>query len=58
MNPIYEYYQAIRDGSITCDHAELCLTIPMWKELDEITNNYLESITLADLLSGEKWKGA
>ena len=48
----------IRDGSITCDHAELCLTIPMWKELDEITNRYLESITLADLLSGEKWKGA
>ena len=47
----------IRDGSITCDHAELCLTIPMWKELDEITNKYLESITLADLLSGEKWKG-
>ena len=46
----------IRDGSITCDHAELCLTIPMWKELDEITNSYLESITLADLLSGEKWK--
>ena len=47
----------IRDGSITCDHAELCLTIPMWKELDEITNKYLESITLADLLSGDKWKG-
>ena len=47
----------IRDGSITCDHAELCLTIPMWKALDEITNKYLESITLADLLSGDKWKG-
>ena len=47
----------IRDGSITCDHAELCLTIPMWKDLDEITNKYLESITLADLLSGDKWKG-
>ena len=48
----------IRDGSIACDHAELCLTIPMWKELDDITNTYLESITLADLLSGERWKGA
>ena len=48
----------IRDGSIACYHAELCLTIPMWKELDDITNTYLESITLADLLSGERWKGA
>ena len=47
----------IRDGSVACDHAELCLTIPMWMELDEITNRYLDSVTLADLLSGEKWKG-
>ncbi len=46
----------IRDGSITCDHAGLCLTIPMWMELDEITNRYLDSVTLADLLSGERWE--
>lgn len=46
----------LRDGSVTCDHAELCLTIPMWKELDEITNQYLDSIRLSDLLNGERWK--
>ena len=45
----------IRDGAITCEHASYCHTIPMWKELDEITNRYLESITLADLLNGERW---
>jgi len=46
----------IRDGSITCDRAAVCQTIPMWKELDEITNAYLKTVTLEDLLTGEKWK--
>ena len=46
----------IRSGNITCDHAAECLTVPMWKELDDLTNSYLDSITLYDLLSGEKWK--
>ena len=36
----------IRDGSVACDHAALCQTIPMWMELDEITNRYLDSVTL------------
>ena len=48
----------IKDGSVTCDHAGLCLTIPMWKELDEITNQYLDSITLSDLLNGARWKAS
>ena len=45
----------IQDGAIHCEHADACLTIPMWKELDEITNAYLDSVTLDDLLTGEKW---
>ena len=48
----------IKDGSITCDHAALCQTIPMWMELDEITNRYLDSVTMEDLLSGERWNQA
>ena len=48
----------IKDGSITCDHAALCQTIPMWMELDEITNRYLDSVTLEDLLSGTRWSQA
>ena len=43
------------DGSINCDKAAGCLTAPMWMELDEITNHYLDTVTLADLLSGDKW---
>ena len=46
----------IRSGNITCDHAGECMTVPMWKELDDITNSYLDSVTLEDLLSGRKWK--
>ena len=45
----------IQAGEIHCDHAEACRTIPMWKELDEITNRYLSSVTLEDLLTGQKW---
>ena len=45
----------IQAGEIHCDHADACLTIPMWKELDEITNRYLSSVTLEDLLTGQKW---
>lgn len=45
----------IQDGIIHCDHAEACLTIPMWKELDEVTNAYLSSVSLLDLMTGAKW---
>ena len=47
----------IKAGSIQCDHAGECMTVPMWKELDELTNNYLDGVTLEDLLTGKKWKG-
>ncbi len=46
----------IKAGSVNCEHASGCLTIPMWKELDEITNNYLDTVTLQDLVTGFKWK--
>ena len=48
----------IQAGAVTCDHAGACLTIPMWKELDDLTNAYLSSVTLADLMSGKKWAAA
>ena len=46
----------IKAGSINCDRSDACLTVPMWKELDDITNAYLATITLTDLLTGDKWK--
>ena len=32
-----------------CERAEQCTTLPVWKKLDEIINDYLESVNLADL---------
>lgn len=46
----------IKDGEISCDHAAACLTVPMWKELDEITNAYLDTVSLEDLMTGDKWR--
>ncbi len=46
----------IKAGSIECDHAGECMTVPMWKELDDITNSYLNSVSLENLLTGDKWK--
>ena len=45
----------IQGGTVYCDQATGCMTIPMWKELDAITNSYLSSVTLDDLLTGKKW---
>ena len=46
----------IKDGEIQCDKAAACVTLPMWKELDELTNTYLDGVSLQDLLTGEKWQ--
>ena len=46
----------IRDGSVQCDMASACMTVPMWMELDELTNAYLDGISLRDLLTGDKWR--
>ena len=46
----------IKSGSINCEKAGECITVPMWKELDDITNAYLDTVSLKDLLTGDKWK--
>ena len=44
----------IKEGEIQCDRSGACLTVPMWKELDDITNAYLDTVSLEDLLTGDK----
>ena len=39
---------------IECDRAQNCATLPMWKGLSEVINNYLDSITIQDLLNEQK----
>ena len=36
--------------SRSCDRAGDCRTLPMWKELDRLINDYLDGVTLADLI--------
>ncbi|MDD6284392.1 MAG: RrF2 family transcriptional regulator [Firmicutes bacterium] len=37
-------------GPSKCHRASNCKTLPMWEKLDAIIANYLDSVTLADLL--------
>ena len=37
-------------GATPCDRTTTCLTLPLWKKLDYIIDDYLEGITLADIL--------
>ena len=36
-----------------CDRAEHCLTLPLWKHLDTIMDDYLSGVTLQDVLDGK-----
>ena len=35
-----------------CDHADGCLTLPMWQKLDTLIEAYLSTVTLRDLIEG------
>ena len=37
-------------GAAPCDRAADCRTLPVWTELDRRINEYLDSVTVADLL--------
>lgn len=39
----------LEQGAQPCCKADHCRTLPMWTKLDQLINDYLESITLADL---------
>lgn len=46
LAPVY----CLEEGAERCERAGDCITLPLWKKLDEVINNYLESVTLEDLL--------
>lgn len=35
-----------------CDHADGCLTLPMWQKLDGLIESYLSAVSLQDLIDG------
>ena len=40
----------------TCDQAENCKALPLWRGLDEAVRSYLEGITVADLIAANSQK--
>lgn len=40
-------------GAPPCDKATDCLTLPVWTELDRRINEYLDSVTVSDLLKSD-----
>ena len=34
-----------------CEREDFCLTLPMWRQLDRLIEDYLSQVTLADLLN-------
>lgn len=39
-----------QNGTINCDRSVDCPTLPVWKGLNDVINNYLDSITLQDII--------
>lgn len=40
----------LEEGSLPCENAQNCCTLPLFKELDEVIMNFLNSKKLSDLL--------
>ena len=40
----------LESGSPKCEKENSCRTVSMWRKLDELIENYLDSVTIADLM--------
>ena len=46
----------LEEGAAPCPRMMQCQTLPMWRKLDTLLNNFFDGITLADLMaSPEAW---
>lgn len=43
----------LEDGAKPCERSEHCRTFPVWDKLNDMINNYLDSVTVADLMKTE-----
>lgn len=41
--------QCLESGSSVCERAARCTTLPMWQRFNKLTNDFFDSVTLADL---------
>ena len=44
----------LKPGAAPCELADRCRTLPMWKELNCVINNFFDSYTVADLTAKDK----
>ena len=40
----------LEKGAPECPRKDTCRTLPLWTKLDDLVENYLDSVTLADLM--------
>lgn len=38
---------------VTCERADMCLTLPMWQRLETLIDGYLSRISIRDLVTGQ-----
>ncbi len=43
----------LQENAEDCDRASECRTLPMWAKLNSLVNDYLDSVTIADLMKKE-----
>ena len=46
----------IMQEGVQCDKAATCSTLPLWAGLDKVIENYLGTITLEDIITGNRKK--
>ena len=44
----------LESGAKPCDQIAECRTLPMWQKLNTMINDYLDSVTIADLMKNEQ----
>ena len=44
----------LEEGAHPCDRAAQCRTLPVWNRLGQIMGDYLDSVTLRDLLKTDE----
>ena len=46
----------IMQEGVNCEKAATCSTLPLWAGLDNVIDNYLRTITLEDIITGNRKK--
>jgi Rrf2 family protein len=48
----------VEDGAVQCPRSGECASLPIWQGLDRVIREYLDSITLQDILDREQNSGS